>query len=216
MKSKPPAAPTWRDELALLSPAAGMLAGCVAAAVVLLALAGWYRARQEAALAHAVQARAASAARIRDIETDRQDLAQFAPRFALLQAGGMIGDENRLAWIEAIKRIQNSRKLVSASYEIEPQQTIAAKVPLALGSYQLRGSRMHVELGMVHELDMFNFLDDLRAAGLFTVQDCQIKRNDIPAEAVGLARLSASCTLIWLTLGGAPQAVAAPLNKGWP
>ncbi|MFP5393019.1 MAG: hypothetical protein ACLGI6_15970, partial [Gammaproteobacteria bacterium] len=135
---------------------------------------------------------------------------------AQLQAAGLIGNENRLAWIEAIRRIQQNRKLVSASYEIEPQQAIAAEPPLVFGKYQLRGSRMRVELGMVHELDMFNFIDDLRTVGLFTVQDCEIKRNDVPAEAVGIARFTATCTLVWLTLGGAPQAAAAPINKGWP
>lgn len=215
MKPNPPAAPTWRDELHLLARPAAILLACVLGAAVALGASNWYRGRAEAALAQAQLARTASAARFHNVETDKLELTRYAPRFAQLQASGMIGDENRLAWIETIRQIQTSRKLVSASFEIEPQQAVASPVPLNYGDYQLRGSRMHLELGMVHELDLFNFIDDLRAAGLFTVQDCRIRRNDIPAEAVGLARLNASCTLVWLTLGAAPQAPAPPLNKGW-
>ncbi len=193
--------PTWRDELDLLARPAGILLACLLGAIALLVASGWYCGRAQAALAQATQTRADSAARFRNVETDKRELAQYGPRFAQLQASGMIGDENRLAWIETIRQIQTSRKLVSASFEIEPQQAVGA---LTYGQYQLRGSRMHIELGMVHELDLFNFIDDLRAAGLFTVQECRIRRNDVPAEAVGLARLTANCTLIWLTLGSAP------------
>ena len=216
MKPKAPAAPAWRDELPLLSKSAGLLLGCLALAALLLVVSSWLRARAEAALADAVQVRAVSAARFQNVEIEKQELALFAPRFAQLQATGMIGDENRLAWIETVKQIQTGRRLISASYEVEPQQAVVSPTPLALGDYQLRASRMRLELGMVHELDLFNVLGDLRNAGRFTVQDCQVKRKDVPLEAVGLPRLTAACTLVWLTLGGAPQPAAAPLNKGWP
>lgn len=213
MKTKAPPAPTWRDELDLLRRPAGMLAGCLAGAFVVLLVATWLRSSAEADLARAQQLRAASAARLQNVALEQQELTRFAPRFAQLQAGGLIGDENRLAWIEAIKASQAGRKLVSANYEIEPQQPVNGELTLLQGDYHLRASRMRLELGLVHELDLFNLLGDLRAAGPFTVQECRVRRNDVPLEAVAVARLSANCTLVWLTLGAPPAPIAAPSGQ---
>ena len=209
-------APTWRDELGMIAAPARLCAGVLLGAALLVGAASWYGARQASALAQAAQVRAAAAGRFQNVESEKQDIAVYQPRFVELQAGGLIGDENRLAWIEAIKSIQGNRKLVSASYDIEPQQALVFAAPMALGDYQLRASRMRVELGLVHELDLFHFIDDLRGAGRFTVQDCRIKRTDAPAESIGVARLGANCTLVFLTLGAAPQTDASPLAKGAP
>lgn len=202
--------PGWRDELHLLTAPARLCAGVLAGAALLAGAASWNASRQADALAQAAQVRGAAYGRFQNVESEKQDIAIYQPRFMELQAGGLIGDENRLAWIEAIKSIQGNRKLVSASYEIEAQQPIVFATPMALGDYQLRASRMRVELGLVHELDLFNFLDDLRGAGRFTVQDCNMKRTDAPAESLGVARLTANCTLLFLTLGNAAPAKGSP------
>lgn len=193
-------APTWRDELDLIAAPARLCAGVLLGAALLVGAASWYWAQQAGELAQAAQVRAAAAGRFQNVESEKQDIAIYQPRFMELQAGGLVGDENRLAWIEAVKAIQGNRKLVSASYEIEPQQALVSASPMALGDYQLRGSRMRVELGLVHELDLFHFIDDLRGAGRFTVQDCKLKRTEAPAESVGVARQTANCTLVFLTL----------------
>ncbi|MDQ1816784.1 hypothetical protein RBA41_26120 [Massilia sp. CCM 9210] len=218
LRAKPADAnlPTWRDELGMIAAPARLCAGVLGAAVLLVGAATWYGAQKAAALAQAAQVRGAAASRFQNVESEKQDIAIYQPRFMELQAGGLIGDENRLAWIETIKSIQGTRKLVSASYDIEPQQALVLGAPMALGDYQLRGSRMRVELGLVHELDLFHFIDDLRGAGRFTVQDCKLKRTDAPAESIGVARLAADCTLIWLTLGATPQPDAPALAKGSP
>lgn len=202
--------PTWRDELDLIAAPARLCAGVLLGAALLVGAASWYSGQQAGELAQASKVRGAAASRFHNVESEKQDIAVYQPRFVQLQAGGLIGDENRLAWIEAIKSIQGNRKLVSASYDIEPQQALVFAAPMALGDYQLRGSRMRVELGLVHELDLFHFIDDLRGAGRFTVQDCKMKRTDAPPESIGVARLTANCTLVFLTLGNAPLAKGAP------
>ncbi|NHZ92601.1 hypothetical protein F2P45_26855 [Massilia sp. CCM 8733] len=192
--------PAWRDELDLIAAPARLCAGVLLGAALLVGAASWYWAQQAGELAQAARARAAASSRFQNVESEKQDIAIYQPRFVELQAGGLIGDENRLAWIETIKSIQGKRKLVSASYDIEAQQALVFAAPMTLGDYQLRGSRMRVELGLVHELDLFHFIDDLRGAGRFTVQDCKLKRTDAPAESFGVARLTANCTLVFLTL----------------
>lgn len=212
------AAYDWSDEIAALSRPLALFLAAMTAALLVLGGAGWYKDGQMAALAQAQQIRDGANERFHNVETERQEVAVYQPRFLQLQAGGMVGDENRLLWIESVGNIQRSGKLISASYEIEPQQllTMAGLMPMALGDYQLRGSRMRLQLGLVHELDLFNFIDELRGAGKFSVQQCKVKRTDVPAGSVGVARLLADCTVIWLTLGAAPLAIAAPTMKEWP
>lgn len=216
VKAKAPPLRTWRDELPMLARPAAILLAVAIGAALFVGASGVYRADQQATLEAALQARQLSAARIRDVATEKQDLILYRERFAQLQAAGLVGDENRLAWIDAVRRIQASRKLVSATYEIEPQQVLAAPASAATGQLQLRGSRMRLDLGLVHEGDLFHFLEDLRSAGMYSVQDCRVKRNDVPADAVGVPRLNAACTLIWLTLGAAPAKPVAALTKAMP
>lgn len=216
VKAKAPPLRTWRDELPMLARPAAVLLAVAIGAALLVGASSVYHADQQATLSEAVRASRFSAARIRDVATEQQDLIQYSEQFAQLQASGLVGDENRLGWIEAVRRIQASRKLLSATYDIEPQQALVTSGTAPAGRLHLRGSRMHLELGLVHEGDLFAFLDDLRGAGMYSAQNCRIKRNDIPADAVGLPRLTAACTLVWLTLGAAPARPAPALTKGAP
>lgn len=210
VKPKPSAAPRWLDEAGLLRRPAAMLLGCVAGAALVLGVSTWLRSHAENELSQAQRQRAASAARLFNVGVEKQELAQYGPRFAQLQAAGMIGAEQRLRWIETVKNSRNRHRLVSADYEIEPQQAVGGAAPLVLGGLHLRASRMRLELGMAHELDLFNMLADLRAAGPYTVQECRIRRNEgVEGVADGAAaRQNASCTLLWLTLGEPPAAAA--------
>lgn len=191
---------TWRDELDLVRwPAAAFVLVLCAAAALVISL-GWMRRQQDESLDNARKIHVAANSRFRNVELEKQEIAVYQPRFLALQPTGLIGPENRLAWIEAVKQSQASRGLPSVSYEIEPQQVLAMDTPFALGDYQLHGSRMKLQLGLLHEGDLFAFLGDLRRAGSFSIQDCRIKRISVPAELPLAPRLQAECSLVWLSL----------------
>jgi hypothetical protein len=175
-----------------------LLAATVALAAFAVGLSTWFRNEGAATLQRASVVRDAAFQRLRSIELQQRDIAAFGARFATLQERGLVGPESRLAWIETIQSAQQYRRLLSASYEIEAQQAVAAPVDLA--GYQLRASRMHLHLGLLHELDLFMFMDDLRHAGVYTTEDCRVRRVPNPASTAGTARLLADCTLVWLTL----------------
>jgi hypothetical protein len=81
-------------------------------------------------------------------------------------------------------------------------------LPLTMGQYQLRGSKMQLHMDLLHEMDLLNFFDDLRQSGYFAVQECALKRGGGAANPGQNASLSADCSLLWLTLGNRP--LAAP------
>ena len=62
---------------------------------------------------------------------------------------------------------------------------------------------MRVQLGLLHEDDLFRFLDTLaqRALGKFSVERCTLRRA-APAVQTDPAKpnLEAECELLWLTI----------------
>jgi hypothetical protein len=196
---------TWRDELDLVRwPAAAfVLVLCAAAALIIVV--GSMRRQQDESLDNARKIHVAANSRFHNVALEKQEIAVYQPRFLALKSSGLVGPENRLAWIEAVKQSQASRGLPSVSYEIEPQQVLAME-SFSLGDYQLHGSRMKLQLGLLHEGDLFAFLGDLRRAGSFSIQDCRIRRISVPAELPLAPRLQAECSLVWLSLSAKGEA----------
>ncbi|WP_338761214.1 hypothetical protein [Massilia sp. METH4] len=148
--------------------------------------------------------RDAARARFLYAESEKQEIRVYQPLFVELRQRHFVGAENRLDWVDAIRQIQERRRLLPLTYEVEPQQPYRIEGRLATGDYQLRGSRMSIHMDLLHELDLFNFLGDLRQHGVFTVQECSIRRVASGAGAPG-ANLSADCVLNWLTLTPDPR-----------
>ncbi len=194
-----PIAPSWRDELGLIARPARHFALALLVAACGIGASIWLLAGQNAVLAAAQNQRNVAVAQLSQVDTEKRELATYQARFQVLQRAGLIGDEHRLDWIEAIRFIQTERKLLPISYDIEPQQVVST--PLAMGEFELHGSRMHLHMELLHELDLFNFLADLKTRGLVTVQSCKIKRNEAPLESITTPRMLADCTLNWLTMG---------------
>jgi hypothetical protein len=186
----------------LRRPALLLMASLLLAAMT-AGLSAWFRSDSAETLRRVSVVRDAAFQRLRTLEQQQRDIAAFQAPFLVLQERGLIGPESRLAWIETIQSAQQVRRLLAASYEIEAQQAVAA--PVELAGYRLRGSRMQLHLGLLHELDLFMFLDDLRHAGIYSMEDCRMRRVALPPSTTEAPRLLADCTLVWLTLeGGQP------------
>lgn len=148
-------------------------------------------------------------------ESEKQEIRSYQPLFVELQRRRFVGTENRLDWVEAIRLIKERRRLLPLAYEIDPQQPYKIEGRLATGDYQLRGSRMTLHMDLLHEMDLFEFLVDLRQHGVFTVQQCTVRRTAGAAganQATPAGKLSSDCTLNWLTLTPPPRRAAGVLR----
>ncbi len=134
-------------------------------------------------------------------ETERIEIRDFLPKFERLRARGFYGVENRLNMLEAIKSIQESRRLLPISYEFSPQQPIPVEPTLLAASLELRATRIALRFGLLHELDLFNFMQDLKAKGFYTARECNVMAIDTIADTPLAPRLTAECTLYWVTVG---------------
>ncbi|MGK5078935.1 hypothetical protein [Janthinobacterium sp. HLX7-2] len=218
--------PAWLGELVLIRGALLCFTLTTLASLALLSFSIAYREREAQQREFAVHTRATAARLFNQAETEKGEIRAYEPQFLALRLRGLIGAEKRLAWIDAIRLSQEQRKLLPIAYDISAQQVLPVPTPMVMGQYQLRGSRMHLQLDLLHELDLLNLLDDLRQVGYFAVQDCTLKRNGAGAAAGASVSasgaggpiatgamapvLSAECSLLWLTLGSVAVPVLGP------
>ncbi len=134
------------------------------------------------------------------VDQDERAIEEHYPRFVELYRRGVIGDEHRLSWVEALRGATDALALPSLSYDIEAQRPYVPDFAANTGAFDLRMSRMHLGLGLLHEGDLERLLDLLarRADGLYSVRACDLKRG-AGASRPG-AHLNAECVLEWYTL----------------
>lgn len=121
-------------------------------------------------------------------------------RFNALVAAGIIGEEERLAWVERIKAIKTARRLLDLEYEIAPQRGLdPAVAPGSSGPFEFRSSVMRLQMDLLHELDLLRFLADLEDSvpAFVRPQRCSIER--LPGDA---GPMKADCLLDWVTIRG--------------
>lgn len=140
--------------------------------------------------------------RLSKIAEEEREVSANIEVYRRLKDIGVIGEEKRLEWVDAIARIRASRELLDLRYSVERQRLLhsAAGKP---ASVDFNASTMKVELALLHEGDLLGFLADLRSSGnaYYSVQKCAITRTgQAPAGANLLPRLRASCAIDLITI----------------
>lgn len=188
---------------------------CAAAALAVLVLvvyvgSGWLADKKRAYdRARSDLARAASQYRSASDDTAVYD--QYAARFRELEDSGMIGDERRLAWIEALQAANRELKLPRLRYQIEPRKAASlADAEVDTDHLQLHLSTMRLEIGALHEGDVLSLLQTLAAepAGIMETESCLITRARAPGSLSmdpRVANLEVTCRVHWYTLAITPE-----------
>ena len=138
--------------------------------------------------------------KLKQVRNEEDEIKQKSAVFNALQTRGMIGEEQRLEWVELLKDIRERLRLIELRYEISPQQPLE-KAPG--GTLALHASTMKLQLNLLHEEDLIRLLDDLRrqARALIQVKRCDVSR--IPRsgpENTLQGFLQAECLIDWVTL----------------
>lgn len=138
--------------------------------------------------------------KLKRVRSEETEIKEKSALFHRISAQGIIGEEQRLEWIELLKAIREKRKLIDLRYELEPQRPLEG----ATGSgFSFFVSPMRVQLELLHEEDLTRFLDDLRsqAKALIQPRSCSLARQggDRTGGAVA-THLFAECRIDWITL----------------
>ena len=144
-----------------------------------------------------VQTRLASAT-----EEEREIKANLQ-QYQALAARGIIGEEKRLDWVDTITAIKNERRLFNISYSIEPQKELDYPGFGPGGGVNFMASRVKMEIQLLHEEDLLNFIDDLakRGKSYLSARSCDVQRAERGSAGTTLAsRLQAACVFDLITI----------------
>lgn len=170
------------------------------------ALLGWMKrelVRSNAPLAAAKTERIQSRERLARISDEEREVKERMEVYQQLDQAGILGEEHRLEWADAIARIRTTRELLDLRYRIEPQKPLVS-VPGKPDNVDFFASTMKVDIALLHEGDLFAFLRDLRDSGnqYTAVQRCNLVRSGASqATLLSLApRLRAQCEIHLITI----------------
>jgi hypothetical protein len=146
--------------------------------------------------------------KIDDANTSNQILVKHEDTFKQLKQESIIGDENRLSWVEVVQKVADSRGIAAVRYDIAQQALLDKKL---LGKkyegLDVYRSVMSVEMNFIHEGDLFVMLNALReeAKGLMVVDKCDVEliNKEVNEGIIGqdtTDNMRAFCELSWYTL----------------
>lgn len=145
--------------------------------------------------------------RLAKVSEEEQDIRNKLAQFRKFENLRMTGNERRLEWIEAVAAIRQKRELFQVQYTLEPRRPVdypgmAASQTGAQAIFM--ASKLELELALLHEGDLLNFLSDFRAAaGSYAMlRSCSVSRTESGVSTGGplRPRLRASCVIDMITI----------------
>lgn len=181
------------------------------AACVVLALAGvacyfaaddYLQETKKLAAATSAQ-RAEVQTKLASANEEEREIKANLQQYQALAARGIVGEEKRLDWIDTITAIKNERRLFNIGYSIEAQKELDYPGFAPGGGVKFVYSRVKIEMQLLHEEDLLNFIDDLtrRGKSYLSVRSCDVQRSDRGSGGTTLApRLQATCVFDLITI----------------
>jgi hypothetical protein len=132
---------------------------------------------------------------------DKENMAIYADEYGKLMTRNIIGDDQRLDWIEGLEKLRKQNFVADFKYNIAPQKNYAPQPAIASGNFDIHYSEMKLNFDLLHEEQLLNFLAALRIQniGWYQLDGCTLKRSENPDPATQ-AQLKAECTGGWITL----------------
>lgn len=149
--------------------------------------------------------RVAAQERVSKVAEEERGIRENLVGYEQMREQGMLSEQNRIDWIESIARIKNDRKLFEIKYRIEPQHTLDYPGIVPTGGADFVVSRMRLNMLLLHENDLLNFLSDLQAAkkAYVSVRQCVVTRLLRESAPTALRpRLQAECQLDLVSVKG--------------
>ena len=128
---------------------------------------------------------------------DQKNMAIYADEYGVLIERKIIGDDQRLDWMEGLEKLRRQNLVTDFRYSIAPQITYAPQPPVDSGNFNIHYSEMKLQFELLHEAQLLNFFTALRnqIKGWYQLEGCTLQR-----VADENTRLKAECTGGWITL----------------
>lgn len=134
-------------------------------------------------------------------------LKEFEEKYEQLISSGIVGDEQRLNWVDTIEKITILNKIPYLKYKIDKRQSLNSNdISQKYPGIELLKSNMTLDMQLLHEGDLYTIINNLHknAKGLFDIKSCAIIRNITQLESLVDSQtdknFSAKCELNWYTM----------------
>jgi hypothetical protein len=176
----------------------------VVAGVVAVVIAGQLLQKARAEQAGVANERVAAQNKHTRAADEEREIRERLVDYRKLLERGLVGEERRLDWVDRIAEIKANRKLPELKYSIEPQRTIDVPGTAPSTEVEVLGSRLTLDMALLHEEDLLRFLTDLRRSvnAYVLVRACTLERSAAvaPADRGAAPRLRARCDIDLVTI----------------
>jgi len=140
--------------------------------------------------------------RLTTARQDQENMAIYADEYGALIEQKIIGDDQRLDWMEGLEKIRLKNLVADFRYNIAPQKIYASQPPIDSGNFDVHYSEMKLQFDLLHEAQLLNFFDALRTdiKGWYQLEGCTLQRTGSDNEQTTATRLKAECSGGWITL----------------
>jgi hypothetical protein len=140
--------------------------------------------------------------KLRQATDEEKEIRASLVDYQRMRQRGIIGEENRLDWVEALNNIRNERGIYDTRYSIEPQRPLDYPGFKKVPGIDFLDSRMKIDADLLHEEDLFNILADLRArlAPYVIGRECDLRRSTGARSDDYGPHLKVQCTLDLVTI----------------
>lgn len=146
--------------------------------------------------------------RLNSAKQDQEFLAAFSRDYQGLVEGKIIGDEQRLDWMEGLDRLRQQNLVIDFSYSIAPQVLYTPQPAFASGNLNINYSKMKLQFHLLHEGQLLNFFKAMRSQikGKYQLESCAMQRIANPGEDTAgsspsfTTNIQAECSGGWITL----------------
>lgn len=150
--------------------------------------------------------RVAAQERVLRVAEEEREIRDDLVYYEQMRQRGVVGEQSRLDWIETIARIKNDRKLFEIRYNFDAQRPLdyPGMVPTSAADFVV--SRLRLDMLLLHEGDLLNFLADLQAGikAHVSVRNCTVTRVErgAPGATTLQPRLRAECQVDLISVRG--------------
>ena len=144
---------------------------------------------------------------------EKDIIVRYIDGFRQLERSGFVGEEQRINWLDGLRVANQQADLFGVDYQIGAQRPYAFASEFNPGPLALNQSIMRVRFRLLHEGDLGRFFDSLarQGTGIFTVDQCLLRRIDTRGVIRYQPNVNAECDLSWITIR-----VAAPRDQRKP
>ncbi|MDD4912659.1 MAG: hypothetical protein PHP57_10230 [Sideroxydans sp.] len=133
-------------------------------------------------------------------KNDAENMATYQLEYEALETQKVIGNEQRLDWIENLEKIRKKKLVLDFKYTIGPQQAYVPNPPLDTGGFALNISPMSLQIELLHEEQLQRLFTAFQneMQGWFILERCTLSGGNTSQDPT--APLKAECSGGWITL----------------